>query len=173
MRGTGLAAWTWAAEGAGAASSPPRAWALGLPEKSGAFGLFAPAPEGAGSGLPAHPPALRSLRRTRLSRSALRLHWPRTLPRSPALQGRAHPLPMPAVGGLASQLNPVSHPSPAPAAHPALVQVATDQNGIQRGLCFPSPRRRDTRACPLLLRPPRRLDPRIRPPPLFAPSCAP
>lgn len=110
-------------------------------------------------------------------RSALRLHWPCTPPPSPALQGRAHPLLLPAVGGLASQLKPVSHPSPAPATHPALathpafLQVSTDQNRIQRGLRFPSPRRRDTRRCPLSFDHREGWTPGSAPQSLFAPSC--
>lgn len=98
--------------------------------------------------------------------SAQRLRRPRTASCSPALQGRAHPLPLPAVGALASDLNLVSQPLLAPTAHPALSQVPADPNGMQRGLCFSSSCHRRTRPCPLFLDPREGWTPR---PLLFAP----
>lgn len=120
----------------------------------------------AAPGGPTHPP--QSARPPGV-RSALRLRRSCTPSASPAPQGRVHPLPPPAVGVLASQLNLFSQPSPAPAAHPALFQVPADQSAIQRDLYFPSPPRRGTRPCPLFFDPSEGWTPGTL---LFAPSCS-
>lgn len=135
------AAPAWAAEGIRAAAFSSRAWAPGLPGEAGAIWPRAPSPRARARGFP----------RTRRSSAP-----------SPALQGRAHPLPLSAFGALVSESSPVPQPSSAPAAHLALLQISVAQNRTQRAP------RRATPAVPTLRRPPRGLH--AGTPPLSAPS---
>lgn len=122
-------------------------------------------PRGRGLGAPGGTTRPARSARPRAKGSALRLRGPRA-PLTPQLPKAGHTHCRCQQSAPASQLNLVSPPSSAPAAHPALLQAPADQNGIQRGLCCPG---RRPHPCPRCFDPCEGWTPG---PPLFAPSCS-